>query len=339
MPAGPMRELIERSVEPTAEKMDGSARGCVAKIRMAGGGACPMLGADRLCQIQAELGEEYLSYSCATYPRIVHTVGGLGEKALCLSCPEAARLVLLDKDLMAPREERCSEVEWDDAAPGGPELPKFFWPIRAFAIGLVRNRAYLLWQRMFLLGTYCRRLDAMARGEVPRGFAAFQRDFAAAIAAGSLRDAMDTIPADLALQLDMVLQLAGLCRQRTAIGPRFIACVEAFKQGIGFRPGATMETLIGCYGEAYARYYAPFFAAHPHMLENYLTNTIFRRLFPFGAKDGKMAAAPVAAREFGLLACQFALVKGLLIGVAGCHREGFNEQHVIHTVQSAMKHF
>jgi hypothetical protein len=44
-------------------------------------------------------------------------------------------------------------------------------------------------------------------------------------------------------------------------------------------------------------------------------------------------------RECALLTAQFALMKGLLIGVAGFHREGFAARHVVHTVQAASKHF
>jgi lysine-N-methylase len=100
-----------------------------------------------------------------------------------------------------------------------------------------------------------------------------------------------------------------------------------------------METLIAGYAEACRQHYAPFFRAQPHILENYLVNAIFRRQFPFGPKDGHIVAEPETAREFALLATQFALVKGLLIGVAGFHKEQFSAAHVIHTVQAASKHF
>jgi lysine-N-methylase len=45
------------------------------------------------------------------------------------------------------------------------------------------------------------------------------------------------------------------------------------------------------------------------------------------------------SHEFALLAAQFTLIKGLLIGVAGFHREQFSAAHVVHTVQAAAKHF
>jgi lysine-N-methylase len=298
-----------------------------------------MLTEERLCRIHAELGEEFLCRTCAMFPRIAYTIDSVEERSLALACPEAARLILLDRDLMRVDTGSYEQMTWDES-PEASRLPlRFFWPIREFTVGLIRNRAYPLWQRMFLLGSFCRRVDAAVRGESDRGVAGVLRDFPGAIARGGLSAAMETISADLALQLDMVLHLAGLCRDRAMVGPRFVECVEAFKTGLGAVATATMRNLIDNYADAYTRFYAPFFAAHPHILENYLLNAVFRRQFPFGVKDGVIAPGPEMAREFALMATQFALMKGMLIGVAGCYRESFSAEHVIHTVQSASKHF
>ena len=57
--------------------------------------ACPALS-EGLCSIQHRFGEDYLSNMCATYPRVVNRAGDQLQLSLDLSCPEAARLVLLD---------------------------------------------------------------------------------------------------------------------------------------------------------------------------------------------------------------------------------------------------
>lgn len=335
VPAGPLRVLIDENIVRTP---DAPIAAQYATIKMPPSLDCPFLAETRLCRIHAELGEEFLSKTCATYPRIVHSIDNLEEKSLTLSCPEAARLVLLDPELMN-RSSGGYQITWDDSPDRERKLLPYFWPIREFVFTLIRNRIYPLWQRLFLLGSFCRRLDAVVRGEADRGVAAVLRDFPAAVASGSLRPAMEKIPADLAMQLDMVLQLASLCRDRSSVSPRFLECIESFKEGIGYAPGVRIETLIGCYATAYRDSFEPFFSARPHILENYLINAIFRRQFPFGLKDGKLATEPEVAREFALLATQFALIKGLLIGVAGCRKERFAEEHVIHTVQAVTKHF
>jgi lysine-N-methylase len=90
---------------------------------------------------------------------------------------------------------------------------------------------------------------------------------------------------------------------------------------------------------AHDRYYAPFFAQHPYILENYLINAILRLRFPFGKEDAQAGKPFSMARECAQLTAQFALMKGFLIGVAGFHREAFSAAHVVHTVQASSKHF
>ena len=348
LPASPLRTLIDASVllTPKADAdSDGGKNSVFAKIPMNDSNRCPLLTEDRLCRIQAELGEGLLAHTCSTYPRIVHAAGGGEEKSLTLSCPEAARLVLLTPDLLAAGQLEEHRTEADQAsAPDKDEdsLPPNFWEIRNAVMALVRNRAYPLWQRLFLLDVLCRRLDSICKGELNRTVSDFLRDFENTVATGALRAAMETLPVDPAAQLDVVLRLAGMLLHRSSIRPRFVECVQAFTAGIGNGPGATLESLTARYSLAHDRFYEPFFRRQPYIVENYLINTIVRCQFPFGP-DGMSPSAqpsqPSMTHEFALLAAQFALMKGLLIGVAGFHGEAFSAAHVVHTIQAASKHF
>jgi lysine-N-methylase len=335
LPASPLRTLIDASIPRMPE---GAKPANFAKLQMNGANQCPLLTAGRLCRIHAELGNEFLSHACATYPRIVQSIGGIQETALLLSCPEAARLILLNPDPFTTTPFYAPDSP-ASAIGGAPSLLRWFWPIRQLVLVLVRNRAYPLWQRLFLLGLFCRRLDSIASGELRRGVSAFLGDFDATIASGALLTAMEALPMDRAAQLDVVLRLAGMMLHRSNVRPRFVECVQAFTTGIGNGPGATLESLAAHCAQAHDRYYAPFFAQNPHILENYLINTIIRLRFPFGKEDAQSGEPFSMARECALLTAQFALLKGLLIGVAGFHREAFSAAHVVHTVQAASKHF
>ncbi len=115
--------------------------------------------------------------------------------------------------------------------------------------------------------------------------------------------------------------------------------MNAFTSGIGNGPGATLASLIAQTHTAWERHFTPFFRSRPHILENYLINTILRLNFPFGsAKDNENKERTIRQR-FAVLAAQFALIRGMLIGVAGHYREHFSADHVVHTVQTASKHF
>jgi lysine-N-methylase len=352
LPNTPLRSLIEASILTAPQgAVDGKAfkPASFAQIRMDGQNQCPLLTEERLCRIHAGLGEGFLPRICATYPRVANEIDGCEETALALSCPEAARLVLLDPKLLTPvrlapdRLAAVGPVRYApaEAAAGGglPSLLSWFWPIRQVALALVADRAYPLWQRLFLLGVFCRRLDAIASGELQKSIPAFLADFEATLSNRSLLTAMETLPRDCAAQLDVVLRLAGMLLHRSNVRPRFVECIQAFTAGIGNGPDATLESLTAHYAQAHDRYFEPFLRRHPHVLENHLANAILRCRFPFG-REGAPAETPLSmARECALLTAQFALVRGLLIGVAGFHGEAFSAAHVVHTVQAASKHF
>jgi len=338
VPAGPLRILIDANIVRIQEGSDGKKPPGFARINMPPSMQCPFHNAERLCQIQVEHGESYLSQTCASYPRTTHVIDTLSEMTLTLSCPEACRLVLMNPALLAFNADSARQVESNDAKSDLPLL-RYFWPIRAFTIGLIRNRAYPLWQRMFLLGTFSRRLEAVVRGEVKGGFPAMLKGFSGAVASASLNASIETIPADLALQLGMVLGMMKLRARNASMSPRLVECLNAFADGIGYERETSLQGLSAEYAIAYERYYAPFFIKHPYILENYLINMIFRKVFPFGAQLSDKEAAPQPAKDFALLAADFALIKGLLIGVAGSHKEAFSVEHVLQTVQTAFKYF
>jgi lysine-N-methylase len=338
LPRSPLAEKIRAGLVPQGEDpADQPGNSPFAIFRMDDANQCTLLTPDRLCSVQAAYGESLLSHACATFPRYIHNLGGTNETALTLSCPEAARLVLLESDLSVPTSPSHS-LEKPNA------LPPHFWAIRQITINLIRDRSYPLWQRLFLLDLLCRRLDDLASASPDAGpqrpaTDELLRGFAASLSTASLRPAMDKLPADPAAQLDIVLRLAGMLLHRSNVRPRFVECVQAFTAGIGNGPGATLATLTERYTQANRLYAAPFFARHPHILENFLINTILRCQFPFSKESMASGATPKHTREFATLAAQFVLIRGLLIGVAGHHGAAFGAAHVVHTVQSASKHF
>jgi lysine-N-methylase len=216
-------------------------------------------------------------------------------------------------------------------------------PIRATVLATAVNQRYPLWQRLFLLSVFAKRLDtivaAIVAGELDRTPEAFLTDFNATAARGSLRIAMDALPTDELAQMDAVLRLAGLMLHRSNVNRRFVACVDAFTSGIGNGPGVTLVSLAAHARAAYERHFVPFFHRYPHILENYLINTILRLNFPFGSAQNPEETGRTISQRFAILAAQFALIRGLLIGVAGHYGDTFSADHVVHTVQSASKHF
>ena len=69
-------------------------------LKMKPDGTCHFLQEDKLCAIHHHLGEQALSNTCRLYPRYLNQFGAQRENALGISCPEAARLILLNPQPM-----------------------------------------------------------------------------------------------------------------------------------------------------------------------------------------------------------------------------------------------
>ena len=113
---------------------------------------CAFLDDDYLCRIQKHCGEDYLTAICHSYPRVSYNLGGILEQSLTLTCPLAARLILLPKTPM-----EFEEVE--------TELPRqiFDWTnkltisvdiavsLQATAISILQNRSIDFNERLLRL--------------------------------------------------------------------------------------------------------------------------------------------------------------------------------------------
>jgi len=338
LPAGPLRSLVDVSILQSAQPHE-EADNAFASIRMLPSGECPFLSADRLCRVQRECGEQYLSRICADYPRNSYSIDGLKETELSLSCPEAARLILLSPSLLPQNGAPGYQLTWDETTAGSADLRSCFWQIREFVVGLILNRRYPLWQRLFLLGTFCRRLEAFQCAETNRNFVDILDDFSRAVNLGGLGESMETIPADLPLQLEIVLSFIAQRVNGVNISPRFRGVLDLFVKGLGHSRTASIESQAATYADAYRRYFTPFFGRHPHMLENLLVNAVFRDAFPFGRALTSAESRPEPAKAFAMMAIQFALIKGMLIGVAAARGRQFSAADVVKVVQTASRLF
>src|ERR1019366_4577218 len=66
---GSLRVLIDANIVRTFEGPVGKKPSRFAQVKMGPSRACPFHNEEKLCQIQVELGDKYLSETCANYPR------------------------------------------------------------------------------------------------------------------------------------------------------------------------------------------------------------------------------------------------------------------------------
>lgn len=305
-------------------------------------GACPFFDADRLCAIHKQYGGQLLSTTCSAYPRTLNKVNGVLEGSLLLSCPEAARNVLLVPDFpqsagdLSKGDFRTDYVVQLGSASGTSTRKPYgeFHAVRALLIAMVKDRSRPLWQRLLLIGSVCKRLDEVSTAEGDEAVPAILADHRQVLEQGLLRNELESWPSHLQLKLNIFLRLTEERARDATTGRRFQESFWWFVEGIGSAQDATAGSDIGRYLEAYGKYYLPFFQERPFILENFLLNYIFQNLFPFGRENTIRSTPRSIFNEYILLATQFAWIDTLLTGAAGSFQEAFAETHVVHVIQS-----
>ena len=113
-------------------------------------GRCPMWRDDGLCRIQAELGHDALCKTCRDFPRLLHDYGTFQELGLELSCPEAARLILISPAAPFLTEE----VPGGDAPDYDEEAMATLLQTRTTALDILSDSKYTVSQALTLLFYY-----------------------------------------------------------------------------------------------------------------------------------------------------------------------------------------
>jgi lysine-N-methylase len=310
-----------------------------ARINLLASSGCPFFSADRLCEIQKAHGAEYLSHTCTIFPRSVRLDGTVEKTTLFLSCPEAARLVLLDPELL-PAEE----VEGGTHARYGRFLLRkssrnktapldVLSILQRFSLVVVKDRRYALWQRLFILGMFCGRLRELALAHQMARLPALVSDYAEMIMDKSLKRPMEPIQGQPAAQLDLTRKFIERA-VKLSVAASFRESSADFQVGIPSSGDTVTDREIAAYNAAHDSYYEPLMQAHPFLLENFFTNYILQDGFPFNIKNSK----PVDVRSsFFLMCTHYMVIRTMLIGISGRYREQFGTQHVIKLVQGFCK--
>lgn len=319
---------------------EGSHDNVHAWIHRTAAGGCPFFGADRLCGIQQQYGPGLLSSTCSLYPRALSQVSGRLEGTLSLSCPEAARFVLLNPSLslldsnLASGDFRIDNVftlagDYGDSR----RPPAYFLAIRSLLVEIIQDRSRPIWQRLLLVASLCQRFDEAAASLTTEPIAALLDMYRIAIGQGSYFE-FEALPCDLKRRIELVITLSNERCADPGSGQRFRDTFWDFIEGIGSAdssaPGEDMER----FRNAERDYYDPLLNTVPFLLENYLVNHMLQHLFPYGRAGSDRFINRSAFDEALLLGLQFSWVSSLLIGVSARFRQDFSTEQIVFTVQA-----
>lgn len=247
--------------------------------------ACPMLE-ESLCAIQKELGEDKLSHTCSTFPRLSYKTGDFYQQSLTLSCPEAARLALLEDDAFA-----FSKSDFHVRIDTVTDLkPKFglrmdeMNEVRFFCIKIIKAQGLSLWQKMVFLGLVCESLTAGNKQATKQSAVEKTQGLFQLLEAGELGELFENINANHELQAEIFVKLWAFktgnqhSKNQQLVDESISSHFEKSDEGV-----LVSKTMLT---EQYKRGLQGVTAvlrAHPSFFENYLINEMFRECFPFGS--------------------------------------------------------
>jgi lysine-N-methylase len=294
---------------------------------------CPFLNEQQLCRIQAKLGHDFLSNVCAAYPRYANEINGVTEYSLNVSCPEAARLVLANRQGLAFSMERYDpspkiiiNFVVDTGKHAGNIMVEYFMELRNFTISLLQNRKYPLWERILLLGHFYKELqDSIQKRNtvpVPKLLETFSRK----IVKEDQKNEISSILTDSNFQFRLMREITDKQNNRMEIdSQRYLRFTDEFFKGLDISADSDPAEEEKSYRRAYEQYYEPFMKSHEYLIENYLVNYVFGGLFP-------AAESTKPFESYRMLAIRYALIEYYLIGISA-FRRGLTEEDCIQFIQ------
>ncbi|HEX6512060.1 MAG TPA: flagellin lysine-N-methylase [Chloroflexota bacterium] len=291
---------------------------------------CPFFTPEGWCGVQQQLGEEWLSNVCLSYPRRTVLLDGQLERAASLSCPEIARLALLSPAAMEPvviDEPKNTRVAFTGIlSRAGLEEDhprRLIAPIRQGCLELFRHTESAIEARLVALGLALQRLDRWSKlglDDVEAVFAAYTAELPA------VEEQLASLTAEPAVQLELLRELTieRLATGRLIRSPRFEACIARLGRGLRLGLSSVGGETIELYSRALREIYQPFVRTRPHILDNYIQNQLWAGAFPFGGRR--------LLDDYALLVLRFALIRLLLVGAAaGCGE--LNDSAVVEVIQ------
>ena len=247
---------------------------------------CPFLRSDCLCELQRRYGESALSEVCYTYPRVTYRLGHVFEQSLAVTCPVAAEAILLPEEpirfertqLRLTREKGF--FDWSDKRIPFREV---WQEIQQAGIQLLQDRRFSLERRMLHLLLFFERLDQLD---------------------GYAKDILALLDTASSGKLASEASVPGEClfRREKYVGEMTELFHRLYSMEMTEEKRASLQSAY----QENSQWLLPLFRqTHSSLLENYMVNEFFLRLYPYAFQgsflyNGKIFVVSCKAVEFAL---------------------------------------
>lgn len=323
---------MKRRLEKELVVKKGQAGGAyAAKIKLKNN-RCAFLAKDNLCDIYTQLGESYLSETCKMYPRNTNQIGDRIELSLALSCPEAARQILLREEPVVFKEEALDRLPIVGAnlkinLKEPKHFEDFIIPIRKIILEVLQNKQFTFnekWQCLEVIMTKLneckvrqdiKKLHIFLKAMQNKEYLSYK---AATLSQGSKQLLSSTGAARLFEALNK------LCETKKWPSVRYASCYEKLIEGIG----STFDEKAYKKGE---KIYEEDFIKHfSYILENYFVSYVYERLVPLNQNT--------PLESFEEMTLYLALLKLHLIGELVINKQ-IQKEEIVTCIQSFTRVF
>ena len=300
----------------------------VAKIKLKNN-RCAFLSSEGLCDLYTYLGEQYLSQTCQFYPRTFNQVNDTLECSLALSCPEAARKILLNPEGITFKEDERAEKQAVISAKltVNPQKPKgyqdYLLEIRQFLIELLQKREYPFQFRFLKLEAYMRELDHLVRTGGLKKIPSFIQE--RAFNEKQNKTIVSVASYDERAYVLLLKALKSMRNGKKWPSPYYETFYEEMLQGLEEDGFNKQRFKKGC-----QIYEETFLNAYSYILENYFVNYIYERVVPL---DGETLLQSLA-----YLKAYKQIIELHLIGLV-LHHELLTKEKVVNFLQAFTKVF
>ncbi|MFS0861473.1 flagellin lysine-N-methylase [Fredinandcohnia sp. 179-A 10B2 NHS] len=295
---------------------------------------CPLLNDNKLCSVHIERGESYLPNLCATFPRVTNVINGNFETSGTLSCPEIARLALLNKNgISFVEKDESNEVRHliyynlNTESQKSTHVGQYFIELRSFSIELLQNRKLTLSFRLLILGLFFEQVKEYIATNDKSGIQGLIEEYLNLIDSDGILKRISGLPTSVRKQMEIGRKFIDMGLFTGLKDQRYLTCILESLEGLNYTNDNLGEDSIDLYKQIYQGTYTDFFSKHEYILENYLVNYCFKSLFPLDKEKDVFNA-------YCLLIANYSLVKMLVIGMMAKYKESFNLNNVIDIIQT-----
>ena len=269
-------------------------RNCYA-VKLDKTGSCPLLTEDNWCMIQKKYGEEFLSETCVTYPRKTRCLGDFFERALTLTCPEVATLVLNQIEPLAFEYREVSEKVHSNLGRIGidfkllydqKKLLPYIVTIQTAAISILQERTLTIDSRLVVLGFFLDKLDELIAddklNEIENLAAFYMSEKFLAEDAPKLAESISQNSSEhMKIMLGIFENLYGDKANFTNQDQKLVnAVIDALEMRVDENNQLSLRTIVGKYN-AQEKARKNFVSYYSTVFENYLVNEFFMNIVPF----------------------------------------------------------